>query len=762
MSVPNESATPDIIAPYGCSDHVCMVYRKPEEQFAAMLPWFRHGIERGEHCVCIVDAAEIGLLQSTLSSRGIAHGTALGAGVFVFAANTPEFTRKEPTSLFAFLDDVCAEAALLGAQNLWLASEMTWALDSGLGDNPWLQFENWLSCVSAPRLRVLCQFNLARFGPEIVGDVFRIHPHIVFEGRSYQNAQFGSLRDQLFSTAGLGDAPSQPPAPDGSAGPTNRKSEIRHRQPEEWIPEVTAVHGPANADLDDRRAHSSLSLLLESIPAGVLLTDEADLITYANARAEAILKKTCRQLCGCPFDNQGWNLKNFQGQPVAGDWLPVARVRKTGLASFDTRLAIEWQHDSRTYVSINAAPLGYSKGRPRGVILLITDISEHVAAELEQQHLRMHSSQSQRMEAIATLAGGVAHDFNNLLGGILACASYMDLQLGEEFRFHEDLSEIKALVERGAELTRQLLGFAHRGKYVPTQLDLNAIVTELCASFGRTRKDIEICFSSASANALVSGDKAQIQQLLVNLLLNSRQAMPNGGTITLGTEDVMLSKADVAAYGVAAGRYVRLSVSDTGVGMSDSTRQRIFEPFFTTGQLGQNTGLGLASVFGIVKNHGGFITVQSELGKGATFAVHLPAAKRLTHTEATQARARPREKGTILVVDDEPYILRSSQRLLKAMGYPVLTAKGGRDAIEVFKRGPKVIDLVILDMIMPDMNGTDTFEALRAIDPDVKVLLCSGYSSDGDAGEILRRGCSGFIQKPFDSETLSAKLVEIM
>ncbi len=762
MSVPNESAMPDVVVPFGCSDHVCVVYRRPEEQFASIVTWLRHGIERAERCVCIADESEIGVIQSALSSRGIVHSSGLGQGVLVFAANAAEFTRSQrsQSALFAFLDDVCAEATLLGAKNLWLASEMTWVLDSGLGDNPLLQYENWLSCVTTLQLRALCQFNLERFGPELMSDVFRIHPHIVFEGKSYQNAKFESLRDRLYTTDD--DRPALTPRSDAAAGLTSRRSEVRHRPPNEWVPESTAVQVPARADFDDRQEHGSLSLLLESIPAGVLLTDEAGLITYANARAEAILKKTRRQLSEHEFGNQGWNLKNVLGQPVTDEWLPDSRVRKTGLANFDTRLAIEWSHDSRTYVSINAAPLGYSKGRPRGAILLITDISESVAAEVEHQRVKMQSFQSQRMEAIATLAGGVAHDFNNLLGGILACTSYMDLELGEGFRFHEDLSEIKALVERGAELTRQLLGFAHRGKYVPTQLDLNAIVTELSASFGRTRKDIEIHFSSASDNAFVSGDKSQIQQLLVNLLLNSRQAMANGGTITLRTEAVMFAKTDVVGHGVAPGRYIRLTVSDTGVGMSEGTRQRVFEPFFTTGQLGQGTGLGLASVFGIVKNHGGFITVQSELGKGATFTVHLPATKRLSQNQPMRAPARQREKGTILVVDDEPYILRSSQRLLKAMGYPVLTAKGGREAIEVFKRSTKAVDLVILDMTMPDMSGTDTFEALRAIDPEIKVLLCSGYSSDGEAGEILRRGCSGFIQKPFDSATLSAKLVEVM
>jgi signal transduction histidine kinase len=722
------------------------MYRTRAEQFAAVLPWVRFGIERGERCIYIADDNELGVVRESLGSLGITVGTALEPSVLLLYAKSDAFIRQDRfdlDALFAILEDLCAEAAIRGFPAIRLAGEMTWALDGNLAVEQLCEFENRLNKISTPLLRSMCQFNLDRFGSEILGEIVRVHPHIIFEGKSYHNSQFSS-------------------AMPGFARPTASTSAVHNRLLDEFSPKASLAQGPARADVEGWQEPIPHSLLLESIPAGVLLTDGDGLITYANARAEGILRTARRELCGRSFETQKWCVKNINGTAIADDCLPTSRVRNTGLAEFDDRLVLEWSQESRTYVSMSAAPLGYVGGRPKGTVVLITDISERAATEAQNQKKQMELSQFQRMEAIATLAGGIAHDFNNLLGGILACTSVMDLQLGDQFRFHEDLSEIKALVERGAELTRQLLGFAHRGKYVPTSVDLNAIVNELSASFGRTRKDICIEINCSSADAFVSADKTQIQQLLVNLLLNARQAMPSGGNITLGTDNVYFSDADVAVHGVAPGRYIKLSVSDTGIGMSESTQERIFEPFFTTRQFGQGAGLGLASVFGIVKNHGGFITVQSELGRGSTFTICLPAMDNWSIKAPARSRQWQLPQAAVLVVDDEPYILRSSQRMLMAMGYPVLTARGGREAIDVFRRNPQGVALVILDMTMPHMNGRDTFEALREIEPNVKVLLCSGYSAEGEASEVLQRGGIGFIQKPFDSATLSAKLLELI
>jgi len=680
--------------------------------------------------------------------------------VLLLSSTAENLVHKGSFSLDAFFTwfkDFCVKVRHQGSSAVRIAGEMTWTLSGKRGLEELVDFEARLSKISVVRLRTLCQFNLNRFGAAFVREIVRMHPHIVFEGRSYYNSQSASSHDHTgdgaaFDTNMLFHNP--------ETQRTAHNSEIRDRIPAVCMPEAILSEGPARADVDPRQEPNSL--LLESIPAGVLITEGSGLITYVNARAEGILRTTRRKLVGQRLETQKWCIKNIHGHLLTDDWLPESRVRETGLANFDTRLVFEWVDETRTYVSMSAAPFGYLGGRPSGTILLITDISESIEAKAQNQKQQMESSQFQRMEAIATLAGGIAHDFNNLLGGIMACVSLMDLQLGSEFRFHEDLSEVKALVERGAELTRQLLGFAHRGKYVSAPIDLDTIASDLSASFCRTRKDISTVLTGSGAGAFVSADKTQIQQLLVNLLLNARQAMPNGGTITLRTESVVLSKSDVAAHGVSPGRYIKLSVTDTGIGMSEDTCKHIFEPFFTTRQFGQGAGLGLASVFGIVKNHGGFITVRSQLGAGSTFAVFLPAIDPHAARKRPISAASRSSQGAILVVDDEPYILRSNQRLLKAMGYKVLTARGGREAVEIFKQHSEQISLVLLDMVMPGLNGRDTFEALREVEPGVKVLLCSGYSAEGEASEIMRRGCNGFIQKPFDSEELASKLREVL
>jgi two-component system cell cycle sensor histidine kinase/response regulator CckA len=764
MCVRDEPALPGVVAPFGGSEHICLMYRTAAEQFASVIPWIRFGLEQGERCIYIADDNEIGTVRAHLGAQGIGEDSAVQRGVLLVAAGAESLVRRGSFSLDAFFsrfEDFCVKAQHQGSSVVRVAGEMTWALSGQCGLEGFLEFEARLNKISKPRLRTMCQFNLNRFGSTFIREIVRIHPHIVFEGRSYSNSQSAASSCHILDGAQF-DANLLLQNAETARPPerTAHNSEIRNRMPDGCMPEAIVSEGPARADLDP--LHEPNSLLLESIPAGVLITNRSGLITYVNARAESILQTTRRKLVGQRFETQRWCIKNIHGHLLTDDWLPESRVRATGLANFDTRLVFEWTDESRTYVSMSAAPFGYLGGRPSSTILLIADISESIETEAQNQRQQRESSQFQRMEAIATLAGGIAHDFNNLLGGIMACVSLIDLQLGREFRFHEDLSEIKALVERGAELTRQLLGFAHRGKYVPAPMDLNAVVSDLATSFCRTRKDISTVLACSGAGAFVSADKAQTQQLLVNLLLNARQAMPNGGTITLGTESVLLSMSDVSAQGVPPGRYIKLFVTDSGVGMSEDTCKRIFEPFFTTRQFGRGAGLGLASVFGIVKNHGGFITVHSQLGEGSTFAVYLPAIDPHTARKRPVSVSSKGSQGMILVVDDEPYILRSNQRLLKAMGYKVLTARGGSEAINIFKQHPNQISLVILDMIMPGLNGRDTFEALREIAPNVKVLLCSGYSAEGEASEIMRRGCNAFIQKPFDSDELAAKLREVL
>jgi CheY-like chemotaxis protein len=289
------------------------------------------------------------------------------------------------------------------------------------------------------------------------------------------------------------------------------------------------------------------------------------------------------------------------------------------------------------------------------------------------------------------------------------------------------------------------------------------VVEKTSALFGRTRKDIAVELDLMPGLLAVLMDHTQLDRVLLNLFVNAGQAMPDGGRLVLRAENMELGSNEVAPHGAAPGRFVKLAVVDNGVGMDCATQARLFEPFFTTKSPGQGTGLGLASVYGIIKNHAGFITVESELGKGTTFNLFLPATEQLiAKKEVSQPPSIRPGTGTILVVDDEEQIVKAYARLLNKIGYDVLTASSGKQAVELMRQHGKGISLVILDMIMPQMSGPQTYEALQEVAPGTKVLLATGYSIDRETQEILARGCNGFIQKPFDAAALSAKLQEIL
>jgi CheY-like chemotaxis protein len=261
----------------------------------------------------------------------------------------------------------------------------------------------------------------------------------------------------------------------------------------------------------------------------------------------------------------------------------------------------------------------------------------------------------------------------------------------------------------------------------------------------------------------VEVDRNQIEQVLLNFYVNAWQAMPDGGILYLRSENVNLDENKTKPFNLLPGKYVKISVTDTGTGMDEATQKRIFDPFFTTKEMGRGTGLGLASAYGIIKNHGGIINVQSKKGEGSTFNIFLPASdKEVTHPEKKLPKPLLKGNETILLVDDEDIIIDVGRSILEALGYNVLLAKGGNEALEVYKQNPDNIALVILDLIMPDMNGGEVFDRLKAINPEIRVLLSSGYSIDGHASSIIDRGCDGFIQKPFNLNQLSLKLREII
>jgi len=346
--------------------------------------------------------------------------------------------------------------------------------------------------------------------------------------------------------------------------------------------------------------------------------------------------------------------------------------------------------------------------------------------------------------------------------GIQGNSTLMLLKIESEHPNYTKIKNIEKFVQNGTELTNQLLGFARRGKYLVKTTDLNEVIEKSSSLFARTKKEIQVHTDLHDEIWAVEVDSGQIEQALLNLYVNAWQAMPEGGDLYLKTQNVMLDSSYVKPFKVEPGKYVEISVSDTGVGIDRETRERIFEPFFTTKEMGRGTGLGLASVYGIIKSHGGYIDVDSEKERGTTFTIYLPASDRKAVREKVAPAAMLKGTGTILLIDDEKMILDVGCELLEELGYTVLSALSGREALDIFQKNSDKIDLVIMDMIMPGMGGGETFDRLRNINSNIKVLLSSGYSVNGQAAKILRRGCDGFIQKPFNLNQLAEKIGEIM
>jgi CheY-like chemotaxis protein len=287
-------------------------------------------------------------------------------------------------------------------------------------------------------------------------------------------------------------------------------------------------------------------------------------------------------------------------------------------------------------------------------------------------------------------------------------------------------------------------------------------VDESAETFGRTRKEITIERKFENDLFPIAADKGQIDQVLLNLYVNAADAMPGGGKLILKTQNQTHLNIKSDNYNPVPGKYVQLTITDTGSGIDKATLERIFDPFFTTKEMGRGTGLGLASVYGIIKSHDGYIDVESEIGHGTTFTIFLPASEGGIETNAEADARLIKGSGTLLIVDDEELVLDVGVNMLEKLGYTVLEAHNGTEGVEIFKANHDKIKMVILDIIMPDMGGGEVYDKIKAINPDVKVLLSSGYSVDGQAIELLERGCEGFMQKPFTLEELSGKITQIL
>ncbi|MGD0009378.1 MAG: response regulator [Terriglobia bacterium] len=424
----------------------------------------------------------------------------------------------------------------------------------------------------------------------------------------------------------------------------------------------------------------------------------------------------------------------------------------------------------RLYVQKSGAPkwclenfslIQDTPGLPVLVLALIQDIQQRKDTEEERGRLQERLFQAQKMEALGTLAGGIAHDFNNLLGVILGFASIVRLRLAPSDPLLEFVKMIEQSAERGADLARQLLGLGRQGKCesVPIRVGdvLGRVVKIITRTFDRC---IQVQTRTESGPLWVDANPGQLEQAILNLCINARDAMPEGGVLALESSRVTLGEGDSSRPShCLPGNYARLTVRDTGVGIAPQVLARIFDPFFTTKEPGRGSGLGLSMVYGMASSAGGFVQVESEFGLGSAFSIHLPLkGPPVERTVAARSSVLEPGTGTVLVVDDEPMVLAFVEEALKKLGYKVLTAVDGQQAGEVYSSHANQIDMVLLDMVMPGTTGLEVCRRLRRINPKVKVILSSGYSSGGVAREARLAGAMGFIGKPYSLEELSRAL----
>jgi two-component system, cell cycle sensor histidine kinase and response regulator CckA len=512
------------------------------------------------------------------------------------------------------------------------------------------------------------------------------------------------------------------------------------------------------SELRYRKQSQILNSILDGMGEGVVVTDPTGRFVLFNRQAKEILGVGANEAAPAEWTKIYGTYLSDRKTPVAPDQHPLARAMK-GEKVRDMELFVKNDVVSGVTVAVTATPLKYEETDGTGGVAVLRDVTEK--RRLEEQLL-----QAQKMEAIGQLAGGVAHDFNNLLLVMQSCAEFVLQELPEGDHKREDVGEILSATRRAGALTRQLLAFSRRQASQPKALDLNEIVANIEKMLHRLiGENVELVTSLSPALGIVRADAGQMEQIIVNLTVNARDAMPEGGKLTIETSNVELTEEDVTTHpGVAKGAYVVLSISDTGTGMDAATQKRIFEPFFTTKEVGKGTGLGLSTVYGIVQQSGGHIRLQSELQRGTCFKIYL------ARVDANLETALPRRSrtipvkgvGTILLVEDDDAVRHVAARILRDNGYTVLETRRPSEALTMCAESKSPIDLLLTDIVMPETSGPKLAEELSSRYPNLRVLYMSGYSGVAPASTRGVVGDASYIEKPFAASALTEKVRETL
>ncbi|MDD2733343.1 MAG: response regulator [Desulfuromonadaceae bacterium] len=518
-----------------------------------------------------------------------------------------------------------------------------------------------------------------------------------------------------------------------------------------------------------REQEEELAMIFEAAPFIMLLLDGERKVCRANGMAYSFTGTAISDMIGRRSGEALRCLHSVDSPEGCGSGISCrdCNIRKTVMDTFEsgnshhqveTSLPFSVQGKEQT-IQFLLSTTKVMVGRQTMVLISLQDISEYKKLEAELRHV-------QKMESIGTMAGGIAHDFNNILTVIIGYSQIALLKMSDDDSQQENVKQILASAERAANLTRDLLLFSRKKVGDKKNEDLNDIVRSLEKFLHRIIGEDIACTVNPGNEAMpILADAHQIEQVLMNFATNARDAMPNGGSLSIATERIQLDEEDITSLGCGeCGEYAVLTVTDTGIGMDDKTRQQIFDPFFTTKEVGKGTGLGLAVVYGIIRQHDGQITVDSEPGHGTTFRVYLPVTRAAAKENKIDQNHKQSVRGaeTILLAEDEESLRNMSQSLLESFGYTVISAVDGEDAVKKFRENRKQIRLLLFDVVMPKKNGIDAYDEIRAIKPDIKVIFASGYSTEAVQQKALTNENVISIAKPYLPSNLLALVRSVL
>ncbi|MEJ2158071.1 MAG: PAS domain S-box protein [Desulfobacteraceae bacterium] len=491
--------------------------------------------------------------------------------------------------------------------------------------------------------------------------------------------------------------------------------------------------------------------IIESIQEGYLETDLEGRITFVNQALIKIAGYKRETLIGAVFHD-------FTPPRTARAIKSAfGNVFKTGRDAKVRNYEVFHKDGHTLIIEFSAALIRDKNGGAVGFRGILRDVSTQVKAAEKEKRMQTQLQQAQKMEALGTLAGGLAHGFNNVLMAIQGNLSIIRMNLPASHALQQHLERINQSTEKGGRLAKEILSFAKVGRFVVMSTDLNKILKSTSRMFMRsnTRLNVNEIYEENLWRTQV--DRVQIGQVLLSLYMNAAEAMPSGGDLYLQSENIHLDETYTKPFNNEPGRYVKISVTDSGNGLDAEAKRRIFEPFFSPYRPIRYEGLGLAAAYGTIKSHNGIINVYSEEGHGTTFNIYLPAARIDTESLPDGTKA-DRGSETVLIVDDDPMASQVGREILERWGYRVMVAESGKEAIEIYAEYKEQIHLVLLDVILPDLTGDQVYFKLRKVSPDIQVIVTSGYNVNQQIANLLNCGCVDFVQKPFQSMSLSSKV----